>query len=60
MRELIGIFTAKKDSKTLETYLDAEEGTYCFEVKDGDRVLYRGDSFQKARQTYENSVPESS
>lgn len=60
MGALIGIFTAKKDSKSLETYLDCSEGTYCFEVKEGDKLLYRGDSFEKARQTYENPVPESS
>jgi hypothetical protein len=60
MDELTGVFTAKKDSKSLKTYLDPSQGRYCFEVKDGDRLLYRGDSFEEARQAYENLMPQSS
>jgi hypothetical protein len=60
MEQLIGVFTAKKDSKSLMTYLDCSEGSYCFEVKDGDKLLYRGDSFEKAQQAYENLILQSS
>jgi hypothetical protein len=51
------VFTAKKDSKSLKTYLDCSEGSLCFEVRDGDKLIYRGDSFERATQTYENLIP---
>ena len=60
MGDLILVFTARKNSKTLITYLDCSEGGYCFEVKDGEKLLYRGDSFEKAKQTYESLIPEAS
>jgi hypothetical protein len=58
MDEPIHIFTVRKTSKSLNTYVDCSGEGYCFEVKDGDRLFYRGDSFEKATQTYENLLPE--
>jgi hypothetical protein len=61
MNEPTPIFTVSKDSKCLKTFADYPgQGDYCFEVKDGDRILYHGDSFEKARQTYESPAPEAS
>jgi hypothetical protein len=58
MDRLMNVFTASKDSKTLNRYLDCSDGNYCFEVKDGDLLLYRGDSFEKAQEAYENLILE--
>lgn len=58
MDDLIHVFTARKNSKSLKTYLDCSGGGYCFEVKDGDRLFYRGDSFEKAIEIYGNLFPE--
>ena len=53
------IFTATKDSRCLRTFVDSSgEGALCFEVKDGEKLLYRGTSFEKARETYEGLIPE--
>jgi hypothetical protein len=60
MGQLKHVFTASKNSKSLVTYLDSSEGGYCFEVKDGEELLYRGGSFEDARKTYENLIPEAS
>jgi len=60
MSDLKQVFTATKNSKSLMTYLDCSEGCYCFEVKDGEKLLYSGDSFEDALQTYENLIPEAS
>jgi hypothetical protein len=45
----------------LETFVNCSgKGDYCFEVWDGDRILYHGDSFEKATHTYESPAPEAS
>jgi hypothetical protein len=54
MDDLRNVFTVRKSSKSLKTYLNCSEGSHCFEVKDGDEIFYRGDSFEKATQVYEN------
>jgi len=46
MDELKHVFTAEKNSKTLKTYLDCSKGSLCFEVRNGDTLFYRGDSFE--------------
>lgn len=60
MEGLVHVFTARKNSRSLNTYMDCSEGSFCFEVKDGDRLFYSGDSFEKATQTFENLVLEPS
>jgi len=60
MDDLKDVFTVRKDSKSLKTYMDCSDGTYCFEVKDGDKILYRGGSFEKATQIYEIVTPHAS
>ena len=57
MNELMPILIVRKDSKCLETFVDCSgKGDYCFEVWDGERILYHGDSFEKATHTYESQT----
>ncbi len=47
------VFSMTKNTKSLKTYLISSDGHFSFEVKDHERVLYKGESFQKAQGVYE-------
>jgi hypothetical protein len=53
MEEAAEVFSMTKNTKSLKTYLLPSNGNWTFEVKDRERVLYKGESFQKARTVYE-------
>jgi hypothetical protein len=53
MEKAAEVFSMTKNSKSLKTYLIPSSGNWRFEVKDHERILYKGESFQKARTVYE-------
>jgi hypothetical protein len=53
MEEVAEIFSMAKDTKTLKTYFIPSSGNWRYEVKDHEKVLYKGESFQKAQSVYE-------
>jgi hypothetical protein len=54
MEEAEEIFSMQKDTKTFKSYLFPSNGKRTFEVKDHERVVFKGESFQKARSVYED------
>jgi hypothetical protein len=47
------ICSIQKGEKCLRTYLVPSTGNIRFEVKDHDETLYTGESFEQARNLYE-------
>jgi hypothetical protein len=49
------ICSIEKGDKRLRTYLIPSTGNIRFEVKDHEKILYNGDSFQQAMNLYEQA-----
>jgi hypothetical protein len=48
------ICSIEKGDKCLRTYLVPATGNIRFEVKDHDKILYNGESFEQAKNLYEH------
>ena len=53
MDETRELYTVKEGTKSLKEYVICSTNRHRFEVKDRDRILYEGESFQQARSLYE-------
>jgi hypothetical protein len=47
------LYTLKKGTTTLKEYLTPSNNRHRFEVKDREKTLYDGESFQQAKSLYE-------
>ena len=47
------LYTLKKGTKSLKEYLTPSNNRHRFEVKDREKTLYDGESFQHAKSLYE-------
>jgi hypothetical protein len=53
MDETRELYTVKEGTKSLKEYVIRSTNRHRFEVKDRDRILYEGESFQQAKSLYE-------
>lgn len=53
MDEAREIYTLKEGKTTLREYVVRATNKHCFEVTDGSRVVYEGESYQKAKLLYQ-------
>ena len=53
MDEAREIYTVKEGKATLREYVICANNKHRFEVKDGSRVVYEGESYQQAKSLYQ-------
>ena len=53
MSELKELYTVKEGKATLREYVVSATNKHRFEVKNGNRVVYEGESYQQAKALYQ-------